>query len=179
MTDISPQARSRLMAKIKGKNTKPEVLVRKALYKQGYRYRLHERVRSVRPDLVLKGRNVAIFIHGCFWHQHHGCRHHGVPQSNSEFWRVKFGRNAKRDRRDILALGGAGWRVAVIWECAITPSKLDELVRDLARWLEAKDRYFVCSAMEGCREVSRVDDLELPPNPEGVATAENAASWAT
>lgn len=118
MADIlSPSERSRLMASIGPKDTKPEMIVRRLVFKLGYRYRLHRKDLPGRPDLVFPGRKAVIFVHGCFWHRHPGCRDASVPKSNVEFWERKFRENVDRDARNIAALEEAGWRVLVIWEC--------------------------------------------------------------
>ncbi len=116
--DIVDQAtRSRMMAGIKDRNTQPEVRVRQALRAVGLRYRLHLRNLPGRPDIVLLGRRVAIFVHGCFWHHHPGCRFAAMPKSNEAFWRTKLDSNVERDLRSRSQLQGAGWRVLTVWEC--------------------------------------------------------------
>lgn len=118
MSDVvSPAARSAMMAGIKGKNTKPEMLVRKALFAAGYRFRLHRKDLPGNPDVVLPGRKVAIFVHGCFWHAHQGCKLAKLPATRPEFWRDKLGRNVARDAAAVSALRLQGWRVLVVWEC--------------------------------------------------------------
>lgn len=116
---LTPAARSAMMARIKGKNTKPEMLVRKALFAAGYRFRLHRKDLPGNPDIVLPGRKVAIFVHGCFWHAHQGCRLAKLPATRPEFWREKLGRNVARDAAAVSALRFQGWRVLVVWECFI------------------------------------------------------------
>ena len=111
------------MSGIQGKNTKPEVLVRKALTLKGYRYRLHRNDLPGRPDIVMPGRRVAIFVHGCFWHGHdcpHGAR---VPKANRDYWLAKVSRNRDRDIASTAALAEAGWRVETIWECQLKPAE--------------------------------------------------------
>jgi DNA mismatch endonuclease (patch repair protein) len=114
--DIEP-ARSALMARIGGKNTKPEIAVRKLLHSLGGRFRLHRKDLPGRPDVVLPGRRLAIFVHGCFWHRHDGCKMCSTPKTRRQFWTEKFLANIARDRRNVEALEAAGWRVAIIWEC--------------------------------------------------------------
>lgn len=133
MVDIvSKAARSRMMSSIRGKNTKPEMIVRKFLHGKGFRYRLHVRSLPGTPDLVLPKYNVAIFVHGCFWHRHEGCRYATVPDENHEKWRLKFEQNVARDRHHLCSLVQAGWRVIVVWECglrtAVARDALEELV---------------------------------------------------
>ncbi|HEU4981961.1 MAG TPA: DNA mismatch endonuclease Vsr [Acidobacteriaceae bacterium] len=120
MTDVhTPERRSRNMASIRGKNTKPEKAVRSLLHKLGYRYRLHRRDLPGKPDLVFPSRRKVIFVHGCFWHMH-DCRWgRVVPATNSNFWQEKRQKNRDRDSRTMAALTEIGWRVLVVWECQI------------------------------------------------------------
>ena len=106
------------MSGIRGKNTKPELLARRALFAAGYRFRLHRRDLPGAPDIVLPGRKVAVFAHGCFWHMHVGCKNAKLPSTRTEFWRGKLEGNVARDRRAIEALLADGWRVLTVWECA-------------------------------------------------------------
>jgi DNA mismatch endonuclease (patch repair protein) len=105
------------MSRISGKGTKPEMLVRKLAHRLGYRYRLHRKDLPGSPDLVFPSRRTAIFVHGCFWHRHEGCRLSYTPKSNVEFWQTKFRNNVARDTRAINELERLGWHVAIIWEC--------------------------------------------------------------
>ncbi len=109
------------MSRIRGKNTKPELIVRKYLFGLGYRYRLNQKKLPGSPDLVLRKYRTVIFINGCFWHAHEGCRYHTIPKSNVEFWTAKFARNRQRDEEDYQALHRLGWNVVVIWECQLKP----------------------------------------------------------
>ena len=119
MKDVDPK-RSALMARVRTKNTKPELIVRQTTYALGYRYRLHRRDLQGSPDLVFSRQKKAIFVHGCFWHRHHGCRRTTIPKIRAEFWRAKFEANVDRDARNISALRAAGWHVLVVWECETT-----------------------------------------------------------
>lgn len=114
---LTPEARSRNMAKIKGKDTGPELLVRRAAHALGLRFRLHRRDLPGTPDLAFPGRRVALFVHGCFWHRHEGCRMAYTPKSRVEFWQTKFNGNVARDVRKQAELDARGWTVVVIWEC--------------------------------------------------------------
>lgn len=128
---VSPEKRSEMMSGIKGKDTKPEILVRKALYSRGFRYRLHDKALPGKPDLVLKKYNVAIQIHGCFWHGHSDCHLFRYPKSKQDFWREKIGGNIQRDRIKEAALMEQGWRFLKIWECALKGKKklpLEEVI---------------------------------------------------
>ena len=115
---VSPAVRSRMMAGIKGKNTKPELLLRSELHRRGFRFRLHRRDLPGRPDLVFPKRGAAIFVNGCFWHGH-DCHLFRWPGTRPEFWRDKIGANIERDLRNRDELLAEGWRVAEIWECTL------------------------------------------------------------
>lgn len=118
MTDkISKEQRSANMRAVRGRNTEPEIRVRRIAYELGYRFRLHRRDLPGKPDLAFISRRKAIFVHGCFWHQHKGCKRGSVPQSNSEFWNRKLLGNTIRDKKQIAALEDNGWQVLVVWEC--------------------------------------------------------------
>ena len=120
MTDIkTPEQRSRNMAAIKGKDTKPEMIVRKYLFSRGLRYRVQVRKLPGNPDIVLPKYKTVIFVNGCFWHGHEGCRYFRLPKSNVEFWEEKIKRNVARDFRNEAELKALGWRVVRVWECEI------------------------------------------------------------
>ncbi|QNA87463.1 DNA mismatch endonuclease Vsr [Massilia sp. Dwa41.01b] len=130
MDVVDSATRSRMMAGIRSKDTKPEMTVRKYLHAQGFRFRLHTRDLPGSPDLVLPKYKVAIFVHGCFWHRHHGCRYATTPASNAGQWNEKFNSNIERDMRKQSALEAAGWRVLVVWECELrrnSQTRLDQL----------------------------------------------------
>ncbi|AJD43576.1 DNA mismatch endonuclease Vsr [Rhizobium sp. SEMIA 4085] len=114
---LNPQHRSVLMRKVKAKNTRPEMTVRSTAHRLGYRYRLHVKGLPGSPDLVFPSRRKVIFVHGCFWHRHAGCRRASTPSTNVEFWNAKFQRNVARDRQKEVLLKSAGWGVLTIWEC--------------------------------------------------------------
>lgn len=143
MADIvDARTRSRMMSGIRGKDTHPEVLLRRALHARGFRYRLHVRGLPGRPDLVLPKYGAVILVHGCFWHRHAGCRYATVPKTRAEFWNAKFRRNIERDRLDHRALLDAGWRVATVWECALRKDRRESTVEALAEWLTDKQSEF-------------------------------------
>lgn len=131
---LTTGARSALMARIRGKDTTPERRVRSLLHGMGYRFRLHARDLPGTPDVVLRPRRKAVFVHGCFWHRHAGCAGATVPRTRPEFWSDKFGRNVRRDARARRALNRAGWSVCVVWECQVAaarrePSRLEARLR--------------------------------------------------
>jgi DNA mismatch endonuclease (patch repair protein) len=133
MDRLAPEQRSRLMARIRGRDTGPELFVRSFLHRRGLRFRLHVGGLPGRPDLVLPRYRAAIFVHGCFWHGH-TCRAGSVrPKTNARFWAEKLARNRERDRRSIAALRRAGWRVLVVWECSLRDA--DRLEARIGRWL--------------------------------------------
>lgn len=120
------------MARIRSRNTKPEMRVRKALHASGLRYRLHDRHLPGRPDLVFPSRKAALFVNGCFFHQHPGCRNERMPKSRLDFWQPKLVGNVERDHRKCDQLRAAGWRVIVIWECETNnDEKLAELAQEI------------------------------------------------
>lgn len=143
MTDVvDPTKRSQMMSGIRGRHTKPELVVRRMLHAAGFRYRLHRRDLPGTPDLVLPKHRAAIMVHGCFWHVHEGCRFATTPASNSEFWREKLARNRERDRRQLDALHSLGWRVLVVWECSTRTGELREhLQLELIRWLNSNEEF--------------------------------------
>lgn len=131
---VDRKTRSRMMSGIRAKNTRPELLVRRGLFALGYRYRLHCKSLPGRPDIVMSRHRVAILIHGCFWHGHAGCPYFRFPASNPEFWRRKLLGNAERDLQHAEALINRGWRVAVVWECALRNDP-DGAIRRLERFV--------------------------------------------
>jgi DNA mismatch endonuclease, patch repair protein len=116
---VTKATRSRMMAGIRNKDTKPEILVRKHLHSLGFRFRLHRRIGKARPDLVLSRWRTCIFVHGCYWHRHEGCKLASKPKSNTAFWKSKFNQNVERDKRNIAELEALGWSVGIIWECSL------------------------------------------------------------
>lgn len=133
MADIkTPEERSRNMAAIKGKDTKPEMIVRKYLFSRGLRYRVNNRKLPGSPDIVLKKYKTVVFVDGCFWHGHEGCKYFRLPKSNVHFWKHKIAMNFARDYANNVDLKLAGWNVIRIWECEIrTKAKQEETLRNL------------------------------------------------
>lgn len=129
---ISTERRSAIMRSVRQKGTAPEMVVRRIAHAIGTRYRLHRKDLPGRPDIVFPSRRLCIFVHGCFWHRHPGCRLASSPSSNTEFWQEKFARNVERDARKENELRAAGWRVEIVWECETRdPAKLKERLRAL------------------------------------------------
>lgn len=126
MDIVDPATRSRMMSGIRGKNTKPELTIRRLLHAAGFRFRLQRKDLPGKPDLVLPKYHVAILVHGCFWHMHDGCHYFRLPTTRTEFWQNKLGGNRLRDSRSVVLLNEVGWRVLVVWECAVRD--LDEAV---------------------------------------------------
>jgi len=132
MDRVSPETRSRMMAAVRSKDTRPEMLVRRTAHAMGLRFRLHRKDLPGRPDLVFPKHRLALFVHGCFWHRHEGCRRCTMPATNVAFWAAKFARNIERDRIVLAGLAKAGWRTAVVWECgAKSPEEVREVLRRL------------------------------------------------
>jgi DNA mismatch endonuclease, patch repair protein len=140
MADVfTKEKRSEVMSRIRGKNTKPEYFVRSALHQQGFRFRLHVPNLPGKPDLVFPKYNALIFVHGCFWHGH-DCHLFKWPSTREEFWRTKILSNRENDQRVLKALKKKGWRVLVVWECAIKGKKrLDskEVIKKISTWLKS------------------------------------------
>jgi DNA mismatch endonuclease (patch repair protein) len=129
---ITASARSENMRRIKSSGTAPEMVVRRLVYRLGYRYRLHSAALPGKPDLVFSGRRKVIFVHGCFWHQHDQCAGGHTPSSNKGYWSPKLARNVQRDRTSLSSLRDAGWHALVIWECetkAWTEAKLATIIQ--------------------------------------------------
>lgn len=135
MDILSAQERSILMAKVHSKDTAPERLVRSLVHRMGFRYRLHDRKLPGCPDLVFSSRRKIIFVHGCFWHQHHCARGNRIPTSNRAYWQVKLRRNQARDVNRRRTLRRLGWRVMIVWECQVNEKSLDRLSCGIASFL--------------------------------------------
>jgi len=128
---VDKETRSRMMSGIRGKDTSPEFAVRRFLHAQGLRYRLHAKDLPGKPDLVFPKYGSVLFVNGCFWHRHRGCKFTTTPASNKDFWQKKFDDNVRRDRDAVKRLKIAGWRVLVIWECQINEKTLESLLRKI------------------------------------------------
>lgn len=134
MDTLTPQQRSERMSRVRAKDTKPEMVVRRLVHAMGYRYRLHVAELPGRPDLVFPGRKAVIFVHGCFWHRHTGCKLARLPKSRLDFWLPKLEANRQRDTVVLRSLRRSGWRVLVVWECQT--KQPEALTRRLRRFLD-------------------------------------------
>ena len=134
MADVHNKAtRSYNMSRIKGKDTKPEMLVRRYLHAHGFRYRLHAKNLPGKPDIVLPKYKTAIFVHGCFWHGHEGCRYYVVPKTRTEWWLDKINGNIANDVKKQNALKEAGWKIIQLWECDLKPDKREQTLDKLCK----------------------------------------------
>lgn len=148
---VDAATRSRMMAGIRGKNTMPEIAVRKALHHDGFRFRLHSSKLPGRPDIVLPRYHAAVFVNGCFWHGHVGCPYFRVPATRTDFWVDKITGNRERDELKRAALEATGWRTVVVWECAVRHD-LDEAVDELETWIRTPDAASLEIAWEQTRD---------------------------
>ena len=148
MTDIVDKAtRSRMMAGIRGKDTNPELALRRALHHSGFRYRLHAKDVEGRPDLLLPKHRAVIFVHGCFWHRHQGCRFATMPATRPEFWQAKFEANIQRDKRVHRRLSEQGWRLGIVWECGLRgPSLIAQTSQIVGEWLLSEKHFLEVGA---------------------------------
>lgn len=138
MADVhSPETRSYNMSRIHGKDTKPEELVRKYLFAQGFRYRKNDAKLLGKPDIVLPKYKTVIFVNGCFWHGHAGCRYFVWPKNNAEFWKNKISGNIERDEKNYKLLSEQGWHVIVVWECELKKSVAEETLSSLVQQIKS------------------------------------------
>lgn len=121
------------MSQIKATNTKPELLVRKFLHAQGFRYKLHDKTLPGKPDIVLPKYKTIIFIHGCFWHGHTNCKYFKVPQTRTQWWQDKINRNKANDAKAIKALKKEGWKVITVWECKLRPANVEKTLKQMIK----------------------------------------------
>lgn len=129
---MTKEQRHNRMASIRGKNTKPEIMVRKFLFSRGFRYRLNHPRLPGHPDIVLRKYRTCVFVNGCFWHGHEGCRYYVIPKSNTEFWKAKIERNRNRDIEDQRKLATMGWHCITVWECQLKPAVRERTLESLA-----------------------------------------------
>jgi DNA mismatch endonuclease (patch repair protein) len=134
MADVhNKQTRSYNMSRIRSNNTKPELLVRKFLHANGFRYKLHDKTLPGKPDIVLPKYNTIIFIHGCFWHGHANCKYFKIPQTRTQWWLDKINRNTANDAKAVKALKKEGWKVITVWECRLQPAKVETTLSSLLK----------------------------------------------
>lgn len=127
-TGARPLSRSEIMARVRSKNTSPEIFVRSSLHKAGLRFRIHRKDLPGSPDIVFPSKRLALFVNGCFWHGHDGCKRARIPATRKDYWDQKLKRNRERDTRNYAALQSAGWEVIVFWECEISQSSIEKLI---------------------------------------------------
>ncbi len=138
MTDIFDQEkRSSIMRSVKSTDTSPEMVVRKWLHARGYGYRIHRKDLPGKPDITMSRLKLAIFVHGCFWHNHTNCRKATIPKTRTEFWTEKFKKNKERDKQKEDALEKAGWRILVLWQCEIEQGKFADILQESLSELES------------------------------------------
>lgn len=140
MDNVPPSVRSAIMARIKSRDTSPELTLRKTLFQNGLRYRIHEKSLPGQPDLVLKKFNIVIFVNGCFWHWH-GCPRSRLPSQNVEYWKSKISKNQLRDMVNYDELKSRGWRVLVVWECALKKKNLVTTALDCVAIIRGKEKF--------------------------------------
>lgn len=140
MADTVPtNVRSRMMSSIRSGDTQPEMKLRRALHSRGFRYRLHDPMLPGKPDLVFARHRAVLFVHGCFWHRHVGCRYATMPSSNVEFWRNKFEKNIARDKVSVHSLRAKGWRVGIVWECLLRKQNIEEVLSSIGLFLDSSE----------------------------------------
>jgi DNA mismatch endonuclease (patch repair protein) len=138
LTDtVDAATRSRIMRSVKRRSSGPEIALRRRLHAMGFRYRLGGRGLPGTPDLVFPKASAVVFVHGCFWHRHPGCRRATTPKSRTDYWLPKFARNVERDREVVAALKANGWHVAIAWECELTATRADATAERVAEWLSS------------------------------------------
>lgn len=163
MDKLTKEQRHRNMAAIHGKDTKPEMLVRKFLFSRGFRYRLNHPRLPGHPDLVLRKYRTVIFVNGCFWHGHDNCKYFRLPRTNVEFWKNKIERNKKRDHEEQLRLAAMGWHCITVWECQLKPQLREETLESLAYTL---NRIFLEDHEIKTYSIPENDDLQMAAEPE-------------
>lgn len=171
MTDrLSSERRSRNMAAIKARDTKPEVMVRKYLWHHGFRYRVNVKGLPGRPDIVIGRLKVCVFVNGCFWHGHRGCRYFILPKTNKVFWQQKIARNRERDRRVNERLLLEGWQVMTLWECELKPAVREQTLERLLARLQAiaaatRPKHYDITDIDHSYSIAAEDDLYEPGGP--------------
>ncbi|MEQ3144341.1 very short patch repair endonuclease [Phocaeicola coprocola] len=163
MDRLTKEQRHRCMSAIRGKNTKPEIVVRKFLFGRGFRYRLNYPRLPGHPDIVLRKYRTAIFVNGCFWHGHDNCKYYRLPKTNVDFWRKKVERNKKRDIEEQRQLASMGWHCITIWECQLKPKIRRQTLESLAYTL---NYIFLEDRKIKTYEISETNDILMAAEPE-------------
>ena len=163
MDRLTKEQRHRSMSAIRGKNTKPEIVVRKFLFGRGFRYRLNYPRLPGHPDIVLRKYRTAIFVNGCFWHGHDNCKYYRLPKTNVDFWRKKVERNKKRDIEEQRQLASMGWHCITIWECQLKPKIRRQTLDSLAYTL---NYIFLEDRKIKTYEISETNDILMAAEPE-------------
>lgn len=163
MDKLTKEQRHRNMAAIHGKDTKPEMLVRKFLFSRGFRFRLNHPRLPGHPDLVLRKYRTVIFVNGCFWHGHDNCKYFRLPRTNVEFWKNKIERNKKRDHEEQIRLAAMGWHCITVWECQLKPQLREETLESLAYTL---NRIFLEDHEIKTYSIPEIDDRQMAAEPE-------------
>ena len=145
---LTPEQRHKAMAAIHSSSTKPELKLRRALWRLGFRYRINEKHLPGKPDIVLPKYRTVVFIHGCFWHGHKDCKNYTVPKTNTEFWMAKFARNQERDQEVWRKLEAKGWSVIIVWECQLKKAVLEETVNHVADEIRHNGEILRCAQKE-------------------------------
>lgn len=162
MDRLTPQQRHKNMASIRSANTKPEILVRKYLWRQGFRYRLNNPRLPGHPDIVLRKYRTCVFVNGCFWHGHEGCKYFVMPKTNTAFWEKKINRNRERDKEEQKKLAEMGWHVIVVWECELKPDKREKTLASLALTL---NHIFLQDHSVNYQHVEEENELDIAAEP--------------
>ena len=180
---MTPEQRFKCMSHNRARNTGPELLLRHALWHRGFRYRVNDKRLPGSPDIVLAKYRSVIFVHGCFWHGHKGCKKYTVPKTNTEFWEAKVARNQERDQEVWRKLEAKGWSVIIVWECQLKKENLDETVKRVADEIvqngamfraaqdarrRARQEYMRTQKMRKEREFSLLEEVSERINPEGL-----------
>lgn len=175
MDKLSAEQRHKNMAAIHSANTKPEIIVRKYLFSRGFRYRLNHKRLPGHPDIVLRKYRTCIFVNGCFWHGHEGCRYFKMPKSNTEFWTAKVARNRERDKRVQRELAGMGWHCITVWECELKPEVRERTLESLEYTL---NRIFLEDRIACHTATAPKENMERQPeNNVGKAPEEKQAKY--
>ena len=162
MDNHTPAERHRNMAAVRSKDTRPELIVRHWLWRRGFRYRLNDPRLPGHPDLVLRKYRTCIFVNGCFWHEHEGCKDFKLPQTNTDFWQKKISRNKERDREEQQQLAKMGWHCITVWECQLKKQKKEQTLKSLAFTL---NRIFLENHAKHYKTIEETSLIAAEPSP--------------